>query len=109
VASPGQWIALSTGGLATSSITARRWHTRSGPAHHLIDPATGRPADGFWRTATVAAASCLDANTASTAAIVRGRAAEAWLVSASLPARLVGVDGSVRHLAGWPHTGDELR
>ena len=108
VAAPGQWIALSGGGLATSSTTARRWQTRSGPAHHLIDPATGRSANGFWRTATVAAASCLDANTASTAAIIRGRGAEGWLESMCLPGRLVGVDGSVRHLAGWPHTGEEL-
>jgi thiamine biosynthesis lipoprotein len=108
LASPGQWIALTGGGLATSSTTARRWQTRSGEAHHLVDPTTGRPVDGPWRTATVAAATCLDANTASTAAIIRGHAAEEWLSSLSLPSRLVGVDGKARHLAGWPGQGDEL-
>lgn len=107
--SPGQWIALRGGGLATSSKTARRWQNEDGPAHHLVDPATGRSAEGPWRTVTVAAASCLDANTASTAAIIRGAAAEGWLESQGLPSRLVGVDGSVRHLAGWPTTGDDLR
>ncbi len=108
VSSAGQWIALRSGGLATSSKTARRWQTRSGPMHHLVDPATGRSAKGPWRTVTVAAASCLDANTASTAAIIRGDRAEKWLDSLELPSRLVGMDGNVRHVAGWPATGDDL-
>jgi len=30
--------------LATSSIAVRRWDGPAGPAHHLIDPSTGRPA-----------------------------------------------------------------
>jgi FAD:protein FMN transferase len=108
VSAPGQWITLSSGGLATSSTTVRRWATSSGCAHHLVDPTTGSSASGPWRTVTVSAASCLDANIASTAAIVRGERAVAWLESLSLPARLVGVDASVRHLAGWPEEGDDL-
>jgi FAD:protein FMN transferase len=105
---PGQWISLRSGGLATSSTTVRRWHTPSGPAHHLLDPATGRPAALVWRTVSVAAASCLDANIASTAAIVRGESALEWLESLGLPSRLVRADGSARHLAGWPLDGDDL-
>lgn len=105
---PGQWITLRSGGLATSSTTVRRWVTSSGPAHHLVDPATGGCANGPWQTVTVSAATCLDANIASTAAIVRGERAVGWLESLGLPARLVGVDGSVRHLAGWPADGDDL-
>lgn len=108
VDAPGQWIALRSGGLATSSVAVRRWRTKSGFAHHLLDPATALPAGGMWRTASVAAASCLDANIASTAAIVRGTRAEAWLLEAGLPSRLVSVDGMVRHLAGWPGEGDDL-
>jgi thiamine biosynthesis lipoprotein len=50
----------------------------------------------------VAAASCADANTAATAAIIRGRQALPWLTSLQLPARLVGLDGTVSTLAGWP-------
>ena len=105
---PGQWISLRSGGLATSSVAARSWQMPWGPAHHLVDPATGTPAGGPWRTATVAAASCLDANSASTAAIVRGERAERWLASIGLPCRLVARDGSVRHLTGWPTGGDDL-
>jgi thiamine biosynthesis lipoprotein len=56
----------------------------------------------------VSAASCLDANTASTAAMVRGVTAPPWLSALALPSRLVDVDGQVRHLAGWPAAGDDL-
>jgi thiamine biosynthesis lipoprotein len=104
VAAPGQWITLRSGGLASSSTTARRW----GAFHHLLDPGTGLPTAGAWRTASVTAGSCLDANIASTAAIVRGTRAVQWLESLGLPSRLVGEDGSVRHLAGWPSEGDDL-
>ena len=108
VVAPGQWIALLCGGLATSSTAVRRWQTESGPAHHLLDPRTGRPAQGPWRTVSVNAGSCLDANIASSAAIIRGERAAAWLQELRLPSRLVGMDGSVRHIAGWPAEGDDL-
>jgi thiamine biosynthesis lipoprotein len=51
---------------------------------------------------SVAASSCLAANTASTAAIVLGAAAPAWLAARGLPARLVSEDGRVLRVAGWP-------
>lgn len=105
---PGQWISLRQGGLATSSTSVRRWRTDAGEAHHLIDPATGVSATGHWRTVSVTAASCLDANIASTAAIIRGKRAVPWLESLGLPSRLVGADGDVRHIAGWPSEGEEL-
>ena len=108
VSAPGQWITLRTGGLATSSTAVRRWQNADGEAHHLIDPTTGRPASGPWRTATVTAASCLDANIASTAAMIRGDRAAEWLESLGLPSRLVTRDGVVRHLAGWPEDGEDL-
>lgn len=108
VTAPGQWIALQSGGLATSSTAVRRWPTQGGEAHHLVDPSTGRPAGGPWRTVSVTAASCLEANIASTAAIVRGERAVEWLEELALPSRLVGTQGTVRHLAGWPSEGDDL-
>jgi FAD:protein FMN transferase len=108
VTAPGQWITLRTGALATSSTTVRRWETDDGSAHHLLDPATGRPVRSPWRTVSVTAASCLDANTASTAAIIRGDRAPEWLESQRLPSRLVRNDGTVLHLAGWPADGDDL-
>lgn len=99
---PGQTVSIASGGLATSSTTVRRWTNESEELHHILDPATGRPAAVVWRTVSVAAASCLDANTASTAAIVRGPGACAWLESVGLPARLVAADGSVLRVGGWP-------
>lgn len=108
VSAPGQWIALSSGGLATSSTAVRRWATAEGEAHHLVDPSSGRPTFGPWRTVSVTAASCLEANIASTAAIIRGGRAVQWLRELRLPSRLVTVDGHVRHLAGWPADGDDL-
>ena len=96
-------VAVHDGALATSSTTVRRWLARGELVHHLIDPRTGRPADGPWRTASVVAADCVTANTAATAAIVLGHEAAAWLEQRSLPARLVGRDGSVSYVCGWPH------
>jgi FAD:protein FMN transferase len=108
VEAPGQWISLRVGGLATSSVAVRRWRTGSGFVHHLVDPSTGDSVDSVWRTVSVCAASCLDDNIASTAAIVRGAPAVEWLSELGLPSRLVGVDGTVRHLADWPSSGDDL-
>ena len=105
---PGQWITLRSGGLATSSTTTRRWRAGAEGVHHVLDPATGGPAAVVWRTASVTAASCLDANIAATAAIVRGEEAVGWLDSLGLPSRLVRADGAVLHLAGWPGEGDVL-
>jgi thiamine biosynthesis lipoprotein ApbE len=95
-------ISITSGGVATSSTTVRRW-TRGGVLlHHIIDPATGLPSDGPWRTATVVAGSCVDANIASTAAIVMGQKTVRWLEANGLPARLVDRHGSVHRLGGWP-------
>jgi len=97
-------ITIESGGIATSSITVRRW-TRGGVVlHHIIDPSTGMPVDGPWRTASVVAASCVDANIASTAAIVKGESAIAWLATTGLQARLVDRDGGVHRVSGWPNS-----
>jgi thiamine biosynthesis lipoprotein len=99
---PGQTVTITDGGLATSSTTVRTWTAGGRQVHHIIDPATGEPARSCWRTVSVAAGRCLDANTASTAAIIRGEAAAGWLDEAGLPARLVRPDGTVVTTAGWP-------
>ncbi len=82
---PGQTIALAGGGLATSSTTVRRWRSGDVEVHHIVDPRSGIPASEVWRTVSVAAADCVQANSASTAAIVRGEGAVAWLERAGLP------------------------
>jgi FAD:protein FMN transferase len=102
ISAPGQTITISTGGLATSSTTVRAWKVGGRPVHHIIDPATGEPVRSCWRTVSVAAGNCVDANIASTAAIIRGPAALDWLPGIGLPARLVRHDGTVETTAGWP-------
>ena len=100
--SDGQVICVGRGGVATSSTTVRRW-TRGGIIlHHIIDPKTGLPVSGPWRTVTVVAASCVDANIAATAAIVQGQAAIGWLEARRLPARLVENDGTIHYIGPWP-------
>jgi thiamine biosynthesis lipoprotein len=95
-------VAISSGGLATSGTSARRWQRGSHLVHHIVDPTSGRCSDSPWRTVSVAAASCLAANAASTAAVVKGVGAPSWLSSLGLPARLVGLDGLVLRTLGWP-------
>ncbi len=99
---PGEVIGLRSGAIATSTTTLRRWRQGGVERHHILDPATGAPAREYWRTASVVAASCVDANAAATAAIVWGEAASGWLQAHRLPARLVALDGSVTRIAGWP-------
>ena len=98
----GEVICLPAGGVATSSTTIRRWMRGAAVLHHIIDPRTSLPATGPFRTVTVAAATCLDANIASTAAIVRGEAAIDWLLNCHLPARLVENDGTIHYIGRWP-------
>lgn len=102
LAAAGQCVAIHTGGLATSGTTVRRWARGGRELHHVVDPATGMPADPVWRTVSVTARTCVEANAASTAAIILGTAAPGWLADRQLPARLVGVDGTVTAVAGWP-------
>ena len=107
---PAATIAVESGtGVATSSTLSRRWVRDGRQMHHVIDPVTALPADPVFRTVTVAAPSCLRANTLSTAAVVRGDSAVEMLRAARVPARLVLADGSLLHLGGWPGAADAAR
>lgn len=102
-----QTVVLHGGALATSSTTVRRWRRGGDDMHHIVDPATGRPAQVVWRTASVAASTCLGANVASTTAIIRGERATAWLSGLGLAARLVRGDGRVAYIGAWPRQVEE--
>jgi thiamine biosynthesis lipoprotein len=102
VGAPSQTVRISSGGLATSTTTVRRWLHAGRAMHHILDPRDGQPVERTWRTASVAAASCVDANIASTAAIVLGSSAAGWLAARGLPARLVAQDGRVQTVGDWP-------
>jgi FAD:protein FMN transferase len=106
---PYAQIAIRDGGLATSSTTARRWQRGGDVLHHILDPRTGRPAEAVWRTVSVAARTCADANIASTAAVIRGRDALGWLARLALPARLVDATGVVFTVAGWPDESEAVQ
>jgi thiamine biosynthesis lipoprotein len=93
-------IGLAAGAaIATSSTVRRAWGEG---LHHILDPATGLPADPVWRSVSAVAPTCAEANTISTAAVVKGEGATSWVISLGCPARLVGRAGNVVLLNGWP-------
>ena len=99
----GEVIALGRGAVATSSTTVRRWLTPDGASrHHLVDPATGSSVESPWRTVSVVADRCVEANGAATAAIVLADSGLDWLRRRGLAARLVAADGRVMRIGGWP-------
>ncbi len=98
---PAHAVIITAGGLATSSPMVRAWRRGTADLHHIVRPGTGLPARTCWQAVSVAAASCVDANAASTASIIRGERAPRWLASLSLPARLVRQDGTVLTVGGW--------
>jgi thiamine biosynthesis lipoprotein len=99
---PGPTVAIRNGGLATSSTGVRRWRTDRGEAHHILDPRSGKPALTPWAYVSVAAASCLEANVAATAAIVLADEAPRWLAERRLPARSVRRNGTALTIGAWP-------
>lgn len=100
--SRGPTVTVRAGGLATSGTVRRAWRRGGRLVHHIVDPRTGDVPDPVWRTVSVAAPSCVDANTAATASVVLGAGAPAWLAERGLPARLVDVHGRVVTVTGWP-------
>jgi len=105
---PAVTVTLPPGGaIATSSTQSRRWHAGGQQMHHILDPRSCRPAETVWRSATVAAASCVRANTLSTSALVLGLSATDWLREQGHAARLVSIAGQVVSIAGFPEEGQK--
>ena len=88
---------LTEAGVATSGIGRRSWLTEEGtPAHHLLDPATGKPAFTGVVQATAIAPTGLEAEVRAKAAVLSGPdAAERWLPDGGI---IVLEDGSSRVL-----------
>lgn len=97
-----QVVAITDQGIATSSTQLRRWRTDAGAVHHIVDPRTGCTAAAVWAHVTCIASDALEANTASTASIVLGEEAPAWLEANGVAARLERPDGGVVVTADWP-------
>ena len=91
----GDSVQLTGGGLATSSVARRIWVRGGAVQHHLIDPETGRPAVTPWRDVTVAAGSCLAADIAAKAALLKREAGPGWLDARRLAGRFVTAGGEV--------------
>lgn len=92
-------------GVATSGIDVHRWGEGVG-RHHLIDPATGRPARTDLRQCTVVAESAALAEAVAKAALIRGSDAAAELVGGPgvLGAVLLHRSGEVtatEEVPGW--------
>lgn len=88
---------LAGAGVATSGIGKRSWIDERGrPAHHLLDPASGRPAFTGVVQATAVAPTALEAEMRAKAAVLAGPAgAAAWLPHGGV---VVLDDASVRIL-----------
>jgi len=65
-------LALREGGVATSGIGRRLWRDAAGFSHHLLDPATGRPAWTGLIQATALAPTALEAETLAKMALLSG-------------------------------------
>jgi FAD:protein FMN transferase len=73
-------LAVSDGGVATSSITKRSWLERGRPAHHVLDPATGLPAYTGVVQVTALAPTALEGEALAKAALLSGPdSAVGWL------------------------------
>ena len=80
-------LRVHSGGVATSGIAVRIWRRTDGSyAHHILDPATGRPAWTGLVAATAVAGSALEAEVLAKAALLSGP-----LVARRLLRRLGGV------------------
>ncbi len=102
---PGREVVALVSGqaIATSSTRLRSWPGADGERrHHIVDPRTGRTAPALWAEVTCVAATALEANAASTAAVVLGADAPDWLAAHGIAARLEHLDGRAVHTPGWP-------
>ena len=70
---PGRSFRLADGAVATSTRLRRHWTRDGEDRHHLIDPATGRPASSGLAAVTVLAASAAWAEVLAKAVFVAGR------------------------------------
>jgi thiamine biosynthesis lipoprotein len=100
---PAQQLSLGAGfAMATSSTQKRRWEHAGAQVHHILDPRFGLPAEAVWRSVTVAAPTCLEANAFSTAGIVRGFRAVDWFRDRGIAGRFVDQQGRTIVTGGWP-------
>lgn len=89
-------------GLATSGTSVHRWQHADTVAHHLIDPATGRPAVTDLVQVSVLAGSARDAEVLAKAALIAGADAAPMLLDRPgvLGALMLTTRGEIRATTG---------
>lgn len=98
----GTSVSIVDSALATSTVSRRRWLHDGVEQHHLIDPRTRRPTDGPFRTVSVVARTCMQADVAAKAALVLGDDGIALLEELGLHGMAVSGDDTVRTTRHWP-------
>jgi thiamine biosynthesis lipoprotein len=88
-------LTLANEAVATSSLVHRRWQYQGKPAHHLIDPRTGAPAETDLLSVTVIAPHLPDAEIQAKVALILGENNGLTYLKAqpNLSALLVAADG----------------
>jgi thiamine biosynthesis lipoprotein len=95
-------IGLRSGAVATSTRARRAWGPKHDRRHHLIDPATGRPARSGLLSAAVIAAEGWQAEVVAKAAFIAGLAEGLFLLaSTGTDGLLIDDHGSVYPSAGF--------
>ena len=93
----GPTLELTRGAIATSGRDRRHWRRGDEERHHLIDPATGRPAETDLVRVTVVASSAIEADVLAKTLFLGG---EEEAAAAGVPALLVCADGRKRLIGG---------
>ena len=96
-------VRLGRGGLATSSSTRRRWKVGGVDAHHIIDPRRLEPAVSPIFSASVIAATAVEAEAGAKAVLLHGEHGLVWAEQQDWIAAALAVwhDGNVYATTGW--------
>jgi thiamine biosynthesis lipoprotein len=97
---------LHRGALATSTVLKRRWRVGLEARHHLLDPRSGLPATSGLVLASVAAATCAQAEVAAKVALLQGPiGGAAFLRDRGLAGLLVAADGNTQRISAGVEVG----
>lgn len=103
-------LRFESGAVATSTRLRRRWRRGTAELHHLLDPATGAPAESGLATVTVLAGEAWWAEVLAKAAFVAGADDGCVLLEAAgVDGVLVGIDGTVTETTGMEGYRPPLR
>ncbi|MFT5693433.1 MAG: thiamine biosynthesis lipoprotein [Oceanicoccus sp.] len=83
------WVKIHQGGLATSGDAARYLMTNHKRYSHVLNPKTGWSVENAPKSVTVAAQTCTQAGILATIAMLKGAAADEFLIDQSLPYWLI--------------------